>query len=99
MGAYTITISGRRLTSSINEAVVHFLRATDYDVVSTTAGLAAVGALVVLLVQREVVRAFGGERARRWIHGLDIAVLPLVLSLAIIVALRLLDLVPRNAFS
>jgi hypothetical protein len=87
------------LTSSINEAVVHFLRATDYDLVSTTAGLAAAGALIVLLVQREAVRAFGGERARRWIHGLDIAVLPLLMSLAVIVALRLLDLVPGNAFS
>lgn len=78
---------------------MHFLRATDYDLVSTTAGLAAAGALVLLLVEREVVRAFGGERARRWIHGLDIAVLPLLMSLVVIVALRLLDLVPRHALS
>jgi hypothetical protein len=85
------------LTSSINEAIVQFLRGTDYDIVSTTAGLAAATALTVLLVEREAVRAFGGERAKRWIHGLDIAVLPLLLSLAVIVLLRLLDLVPVNA--
>jgi hypothetical protein len=85
------------VTSSINQSVVDFLMATDYDVVSTTAGLAAAAALVVLLVQREAVRAFGGERAGRWIHGLDIAVLPLLMSFAIIVVLRLLDLVPPSA--
>jgi hypothetical protein len=85
------------VTSSINRSVVEFLMATDYDAVSTTAGLAAAAALIVLLVQREAVRAFGGERAARWIHGLDIAVLPLLMSFAVIVLLRLLDLVPSGA--
>lgn len=85
------------MTSSINQAVIDFLRATDYDAVSTTAGLVAAAALSILLVEREAVRAFGGERARRWIHGLDIAVLPLLMSLAVIVLLRLLDLVPPSA--
>jgi len=85
------------MTSSINQSVVDFLMATDYDVVSTTAGLATAAALIVLLVEREVVRAFGGDRAGRWIHGLDIAVLPLLLSFAVIVLLRLLDLVPSSA--
>ena len=64
------------MTSSINRAVIDFLSSTHYDAVSTTAGLAAALALVLLLVQRESVRAHGGERARRWIHGLDLAVLP-----------------------
>jgi hypothetical protein len=85
------------LTSSINQSVVEFLRATDYDAVSTTAGLAAAAALTILLIEREVVRAFGGERAKRWIHGLDIGALPLLLSFAVIVLLRLLDLVPPGA--
>jgi hypothetical protein len=85
------------MTSSINQSVVDFLMSTDYDVVSTTAGLAAAAALIVLLVEREAVRAFGGDRAGRWNHGLDIAVLPLLLSFAVIVLLRLLDLVPPSA--
>jgi len=87
------------LTSLVNAAIVEFIRATDYDVVSTSAGLAAAAALILLLVQRELVRAYGGDRGRRWIHGIDIAVLPLLMSLAIIVLLRLLDLVPKHAFS
>jgi hypothetical protein len=85
------------VTSSINQAVIDFLRATDYDAVSTTAGLAAAAALTILLVQREAVRAFGGERAKRWIHGLDTSILPLLMSFAVIVLLRLLDLVPPRA--
>jgi hypothetical protein len=88
---------GETLTSSINQSVVEFLLATDYDTVSTTVGLAAATALIVLLVEREVVRAFGGERAKRWIHGLDVGALPLLMSFAAIVLLRLLDLVPPGA--
>lgn len=84
------------MTSSINQSVIDFLRATDYDAVSTTVGLAAAAALAILLVEREAVRAFGGERAKRWIHGLDIAVLPLLLSFGVIVILRLLNLVPPS---
>ena len=85
------------MTSSVNEAIFEFLRANNYDAISTSAGLATAGALVILLVQRETVRAWGGDRAGRWIHALDIAALPLLMSLAVIVGLRLLDLVPRNA--
>ena len=82
------------MTSSINRAVIDFLASTNYDAVSTTAGLAAAVALVLLLVQREGVRAHGGERAGRWIHGLDLAVLPLLFSFTTIVLLRLLQLLP-----
>lgn len=85
------------MTSSINRAIVDFLTATDYDAVSTTVGLAAAAALIVLLIEREAVRAFGGVRAQRWMHGLDSAVLPLLMSFGIIVLLRLLELVPPDA--
>jgi hypothetical protein len=85
------------VTSSINQSVIDFLSSTHYDAVSTTVGLAAAAALTILLVEREAVRGFGGERAKRWIHGLDIAVFPLLLSFAVVVILRLLDLVPPAA--
>lgn len=80
------------MTSSINRSIIDYLSSTNYDVVSTTAGLAAVVALLLLLIQREAVRAYGGDRARRWIHGIDIAVLPLLVSFTTIVLLRLLQL-------
>lgn len=82
------------MTSSISSSLVDYILSTDYDVISTTVGLTAVVALVILLVEREMVRAYGGDRARRWIRGLDIAVLPLLVSFATIVLLRLLQLLP-----
>ena len=81
------------MTSSVNRALVEFLSSTTYDAVSTTVGLAAIVALLVLLVEREAVRAYGG--APRWIHGLDIAVFPLIVSFATVVLLRLVQLLPR----
>jgi hypothetical protein len=82
------------VTTSINRSVVDFLVSTDYDAISTTVGLAAVVALVLLLIEREAVRAYGGDRARRWIHGLDIAVLPLLAAFGTIMLLRLIQLLP-----
>jgi len=82
------------MTSSINRSLVEYLTSTDYDAISTTVGLAAVVALLVLVIEREAVRAYGGDRARRWIRGLDVAVLPLLVSFATIILLRLLQLLP-----
>ena len=82
------------MTSSINRALIDFLVSTDYDAISTTVGLAAVVALLVLLVEREAVRAYGGDQARRWIHGLDIAALPLLAAFGTIMVLRLIQLLP-----
>jgi hypothetical protein len=84
------------MTSSINDSLIDYLTSTDYDAISTTVGLAAVIALVLLLVEREAVRAYGGDRAPRWIHGLDVAILPLLVSFAMIVLLRLLQLLPEG---
>jgi hypothetical protein len=70
------------------------MTSTDYDAISTTVGLAAVSALLILLIQREAVRAHGGERAGRWIRGLDIAVLPLLSAFGVIILLRLVQLLP-----
>lgn len=82
------------MTSSINRSLVDFLLSTDYDAISTTVGLIAVIALLVLLVEREVVRAHGGQQLRRWIHGLDVAVFPLLAAFGTIMLLRLIQLLP-----
>lgn len=84
------------MTSSMNRALIDFVMSTNYDAISTTVGLAAVAALILLLVERELVRAYGGQRALRWIHGMDIAVLPLLASFAMIMLVRLLDLLPGS---
>jgi len=82
------------MTSLVSDAVLEFLSATDYDAISTTVGLTSVIALLVLLIERETVRAYGGERSRHWLRGLDLAVRPLLVAFGIIVLLRLLQLLP-----
>ena len=82
------------MTSSINHSVVDFLVATDYDAISTTVGLAALLVLVLLLIEREAVRAHGGAQFDRWIRGLDIAVIPLLAAFGVVMILRVLELLP-----
>jgi hypothetical protein len=82
------------VTSAINRSLIDFLLSTDYDAISTTVGLIAVIALLVLLVEREAVRAYGGHQLQRWIHGLDVAVFPLLAAFGTIMLLRLIQLLP-----
>jgi hypothetical protein len=46
-------------------------------------------ALLVLLLEREMIRSAGGPRARTAIRILDVAILPLLVAFLIIVAMRL----------
>jgi hypothetical protein len=52
-------------------------------------------ALLVLLVEREMIRSSGGPRARTAIRILDLAILPLLVAFLVVVALRLNQLVLR----
>ena len=45
--------------------------------------------LLVLLVEREIIRSAGGARARVAVRILDVAIVPLLVSFLLIVALRL----------
>ena len=53
------------------------------------AGLIVVAALVVLLVQREIIRAVMGHRADHWIHMVDLALIPLLLVFMLVIGARL----------
>lgn len=46
-------------------------------------------ALLVLLVEREIIRSVGGPSARTAMRVLDLAILPLLVAFLLIVALRL----------
>ena len=59
---------------------------------STAAWLAPVVLLVVLLTQKEVVRAFGGPRAAAWMRALDVAIWPLLVVFGLGVLTRLASL-------
>jgi hypothetical protein len=59
----------------------------------STAGALAIGLLLVLLSEKEVLRAFGGERAKVGGRALNVAIAPLLLVSFAILAFRFLHLI------
>jgi hypothetical protein len=67
-----------------------------YEPLSTGLGLLVILLLIVLLVQKELIRALEGRRSSRWLRFLDLAIAPLVLIFGLIMLLRLFNLIiPR----
>lgn len=73
------------MTSSVTQASATFIRSTAH---TPTVGVIAVVLLLVLLVERELLRAHGGQRARVGMAALAIPIAPLVLACAVTVTLR-----------
>lgn len=60
---------------------------------SSTAGALAIGLLLVLLSEQEVLRALGGERAKVGGRALNVAIIPLLLVCFAILGFRFLHLI------
>ena len=83
------------MTSSVTQASATFIRSTAH---TPTVGVIAVVLLLVLLVERELLRAHGGQRARVGMAALAIPIAPLVLACAVTVTLRVTPLLyPTSA--
>jgi hypothetical protein len=80
------------VTTTVTEAIARGIAALTYDMLSQTAGLAAIGALVVLLLIKEVRRLRQGEEAAKSLALVDVFLVPLVLTFGIIVTARLAEL-------
>jgi hypothetical protein len=80
------------VTTTVTEAIARGIAALRYDTLSQTAGLAAIGALVVLLLIKEVRRLRQGEEATESLALVDVFLVPLVLTFGIIVTARLAEL-------
>jgi hypothetical protein len=81
------------MTSSVTDAVAAAAASFTFEFRSTTLGLAVVLALLVLMFARETLKAHGGERALERVRALDVAVWPLFITFAIVVSVRLLELI------
>jgi hypothetical protein len=60
---------------------------------SSNAGALAIGLLLVLLSEKEVLRAFGGERAKVEVRALNVAIAPLLLVCFVVLVFRFLHLI------
>lgn len=64
-----------------------------YDWLFTNTGLIVLMLLVMLLMEKELLRALGNARSRLWLQTLDTMIAPLVVVAGIIMFLRLIDFI------
>jgi hypothetical protein len=81
------------MTSTVNNLNIQFTGSPSYDETAFIINVIVIGLLVVLLVQKELHRSIGTERFRPWAKSLNVAIGPLFLAFALIVARRLVDLI------
>lgn len=80
------------MTSTVTQVTRDTILSTPYEVLSATIGVATILLLIVLLVEQELMRAVGGLRSEAGRKGLTIAIVPLLLSFALIMVARFQDI-------
>jgi hypothetical protein len=76
------------LSALVNHVTRHALIGPDYESISNTIGVAAVVFLLVLLLLRELVRAFAGSEAEQRLRALTIMLVPAFLCFVAVEAAR-----------
>jgi hypothetical protein len=80
------------MTSTVTEVTRTIITSDTSDALLTSIGVVVTLLLIVLLVQKELVRAAGGPRSTTWMRTLDIAIAPFLLTFSLIVVMRFIDL-------
>jgi hypothetical protein len=75
------------------DQIIRFIAENTYQAISGRLGLVAIVPLIVLLIQRELIRAYEPDPVRQsGVRWMTVAIIPLVAVMALILALRLLEL-------
>jgi hypothetical protein len=77
------------VNSLVNKATQHVFEANGFEALSATVGVVLIVLLIVLLVEREVLRALGGPRAVARVRSLTVATLPLLIAAVAIIGTRI----------
>ena len=80
------------MTATVTEITVTTIRSNIYNALSTTIGLITILLLIALLLEKELIRAFGSPRSGPWMQALDIAIVPLLLASGLVIVRRFVDL-------
>lgn len=81
------------MTTTVNALTTAVVSASNYFDLTKSFGLILVLLLLSLLIYKEVARASGGERANQYVQTFNIAIVPLLIGFALIVALRFIYLI------
>ena len=76
------------MTSSVSETARDFILSHSIDFLTTSVGVVAIGLLIALLIEQELVRALEGPRVKLQMRALNAAVLPLLLVFLIVIVSR-----------
>jgi hypothetical protein len=79
------------VTSTVNEVSKALLGLADYDLISLRIDSIAVGLLIVLLAEREVLAAYRGRAPKPQLGGLLVAIGPLLAAFVLVVVVRIFD--------
>lgn len=80
------------MTTTVNNLTTAVINAINYTTLTNSFGLVLVLLLLSLLIYKEIARAAGGQRADKWAETFNIAIIPMLISFGLIVALRFIYL-------
>ena len=80
------------MTAILNNLINQQISSSAYGAISTSLGVIAVVLLIVLLIERVLLDAYAGERLGERLRVFNIAVLPLLIALAVIVTMRFIQI-------
>ena len=84
------------MTPTVTQITLSAITSNSYETLSTTLGMVVIPLLLVLLIQREFIRALGGDRSGMWLKALDTAIVPLLLMFGFVMVMRLLVFLPSE---
>jgi hypothetical protein len=81
------------MTAVIPEFARRVIESFTYDFRSTTVGVVLIGVLIVLLVEREIIRVHGGPQVHDRLDGLNAFLYPLLFAFTAVIVVRLVSLI------
>ncbi len=81
------------MTSTVTQITRTTILLNAYGPLSGSLGLIAIVLLIILLIEKELIRSVGGSHSQAWMRALNIAIAPLVVASGLTIILRLVNLI------
>jgi hypothetical protein len=81
------------MTSTVTQITRMTILLNAYEPLSASLGLIAIVLLIVLLIEKELIRSVGGPHSQAWMRALNIAIAPFVVAGGLIIILRVINLI------